>query len=100
MSYNATLTSGNLVALSWTDNANTGGLPILDYRITYDNATSMASFMVLRTTVTSKALNVTTGLKPGLTYTFKIESRNVLGYSPYSNIVAPTMVVYNANANV
>jgi hypothetical protein len=60
----------------------------------------MASFMVLKTAVTSKSFNVTAGLKPGLTYTFKIECRNVLGYSAYSNIVAPTTVVYNANANV
>lgn len=80
LSYNATLTNEKTVALSWTDSPNTGGLPILDYRITYDNATAMASFMVLKTTVTSKSYNVL-GVRPGLTYAFKIEARNVLGYS-------------------
>lgn len=75
------LTSKTVLAFSWEDGASDGGQPILDYRISYDQARD--DWKTLLTGVTTKSITVE-GATPGKTYQFKIDSRNVIGYSQES----------------
>lgn len=81
---NAAITSATTVGLTWQEGVSNGGKPILDYKVWYDQGTS--SYVAL-TTVTSESYTAT-GLTPGNTYKFKVQSRNSVGYSTYSNEVS------------
>jgi hypothetical protein len=67
----------------WSDGASNGGQPILDYRISFDQGSG--NWAILQTGITTKEL-VATGASPGVTYYFKIEARNVIGYSGESAV--------------
>jgi hypothetical protein len=65
---NAAVTSATTIGLIWTEGDSDGGMPILDYKIWFDQATN--SYTVL-TNVTTTSYTVT-GLTPGNTYKFKV----------------------------
>ena len=74
----ALVTTGYQIGLSWTQGLSNGGTPVLDYKIMYDQATH--NYVTLDSSIsalTFTAINLT----PGLSYSFKIESRNAFGYS-------------------
>jgi hypothetical protein len=97
------------ITFTWSAGAKTGGSPIIDYRISYDNA--LASWSYLQSGVGTLTFTAT-GLTPGLTYAFKVEARNSFGYSALSDPVqilcatipstpsAPTTSVSNADVIV
>jgi len=58
---------------------STGGSPIADYRISYDQSTGF--YVTLATGVVSKSYQTTITLTAGATYRFKVEARNSVGYS-------------------
>jgi hypothetical protein len=65
-----------------------GGSEVLDYRIWYDNASDGAAFEVLVSGLTDLSYTAL-GLNQGSIYRFKVESRNIYGYSAvFSNEVA------------
>lgn len=66
------------VSLTWSDGASNGGQPILDYRVSFDQGSG--NWVVLESSVSSQNL-VATGATAGVTYYFKIEARNIIGYS-------------------
>ena len=98
-------TSLTVLAFSWSDGASNGGQPILDYRVSFDQGIS--SWKVLSSSVTTKKVEIG-GATPGKTYQFKVEARNVIGYSPESEVFsikaavvpgAPTSVVTSRDLN-
>lgn len=80
------ITDAEQIGLTWEAPSFDGGSSLLDYRIWYDNALGEDSFIVL---VTVPDLTYTaTGLVQGSTYKFKVEARNIYGYSAeFSNTV-------------
>ncbi len=58
---------------------------MIDFRIWTDNAQS-STFSILADGLTSLSYTVTS-LIQGQTYQFKVQARNVYGFSEYSNIV-------------
>jgi titin len=58
-----------------------GGAPILDYKLTYDQATD--TWIELDPAVTETRFTAT-GLTQGSSYSFKVEARNTYGYSDAS----------------
>jgi hypothetical protein len=53
LSYDMSSASTTQIALTWVDDASTGGVPILDYRISCDQSTG--NFVVLKTGVSSQS---------------------------------------------
>ena len=62
-----------------------GGASVLDYTVSYDNGG-------MTFTILSSGLNqltyIATQLTPGLTYSFKVQARNILGLSDYSSVIS------------
>ncbi len=87
----ALVTTGYQIGLSWTQGLSDGGTPVLDYKIMYDQATN--NYVTLDSSIsalTFTAINLT----PGLSYSFKIESRNAFGYSLGSTTVVVLAAQY------
>jgi hypothetical protein len=59
---------------------------LIDYRVSYDNASGSTSLEVLETSVTATTYTAV-GLTQGSYYQFRIEARNLEGLSFYSNTV-------------
>lgn len=68
--------------LTWLDGPNSGGIDILDYRVSYKELDA-TEFTELATGLTVQSF-LTSGLTLGTTYVFIVESRNELGYSDLS----------------
>ena len=81
---NAAITSATQIGLTWFEGISDGGKPVLDYRIWYD--AGINSYTVLA--VVTDTSYTATSLTPGTTYKFKVQSRNSVGYSPFSNVVS------------
>lgn len=102
---NAAVTAETTIGLAWSDGVYNGASNILDYRISYDQGSG--NFVILASQVSSKSYTAT-GLTNGQTYSFKIEARNLKGYSAFSNQVsilcsripdAPTNLAYTAQTS-
>lgn len=65
LSNQVTITSGSQVGLSWSPGLVTGGSPVIDYTLSYDQGTG--SFVVFISGITSQTYTVT-GLTSGTTY--------------------------------
>jgi len=72
------------LGLVWNDGADNGGLPVLDYRVNI--AEVGGEFAVLASGLLS-ADYIAVDLTSGVTYEFKVESRNAYEYSSYSETV-------------
>ncbi len=81
---NVEVTAAGTVGLTWSPGAYDGGSPVIDYRISYHAGSD--AYVVLTTGVTTSSFTAST-LTANLIYTFKIESRNLIGYSAYSSEV-------------
>lgn len=73
------------ITFSWSDGLSDGGAPIIDYRISYDNA--LSAWEVRAENVQTKSYTAT-GLTAGLTYKFRIEARNSYDHSDYSDEIS------------
>lgn len=72
------------ITFSWTEGPSNGGNTVIDYRVSYDQATG--TWTSLANEHTEKVYTAS-GLSPGLTYSFKVEARNEFGFSEYSDTV-------------
>jgi hypothetical protein len=90
LALNAAVTTKTQIGLSWTANAVTGGQPVIDYRLWSDQAS--ASFVVVASGITQLTYTVAS-LTTGLTYNFKLEARNSIGYSVFSNVITATAAI-------
>lgn len=98
-------TTANQIGFTWSNGDSNGGSPILDYRISYDQA--VGNWIVLATSVIPNYYT-SPMLTSGSTFTFKVEARNIIGYSPTSAAItilcatnpdaagAPTSVISGA----
>jgi len=76
----------SVITLTWQDGLSTGGVPIIDYRVSWDASTGNGvSFSVVATNYLPKSYTTTQTLTPGAYYTFIVEARNSVGYSLPSN---------------
>ncbi len=72
------------MCISWVSGVANGGTAVIDYRVSFDQATGI--FVELGS-VTVLAFTKT-GLTKGNTYTFRVEARNAYGYSAFSQTVS------------
>ena len=79
------ITNGSQIGLEWEDGASDGGAEVLDYKITWDQGTNDQTVLVEFLNALSYTV---TGLTAGVTYAFKVQSRNRIGYSDYSTPVS------------
>lgn len=75
-----TVTSATQVGLDWIAPVFDGGSPVIDYRVWYDNASDGATWTVYQDSIVPTEFTVT-GLSQGNVYKFKVQSRNLYGYS-------------------
>ncbi len=66
--------------MKWADGLSNGGLPILDYLVTWQQAGKYENLAITRST-THTLLDLTAGK----TYSFKVQSRNAAGLSEHSS---------------
>ncbi len=86
VSNNLLITWGTTIGLTWDEGENNGGTPVIDYSVmslSSDSSTFIERQVgVVGTSVTLSGFNL------GITYTFKIKSRNAFDFSVgYSNEV-------------
>ena len=74
-----------MIGFSWYDGED-GGSAIIDYRVWYDQGTD--NWIVADSAVTTRYYQTTDSLIAGQVYTFYVEARNVVGYSPASERVS------------
>jgi hypothetical protein len=79
-------TSEAQIGFTWSTGVSTGGRPILDYRIFYDQG--MGNWVELAPTVPEKEYVTQVSIISGQTYKFKVQARNEVGYSPDSDEIS------------
>ena len=78
------ITSTTVIGLNWSAPTNNGGSPVIDYRVSWDQGTGTGIFVVLATGITgltTVSYRTTATLTANTFYSFKVESRNAVGYS-------------------
>lgn len=70
--------SGSTLGLTWQDGADSGGHPVIDYKVTVTSSDGLYSTVTEQ--LTSQAFTALT-LTKGVTYYFTVQSRNAHGYS-------------------
>jgi hypothetical protein len=86
------ITTASVIGLTWApearrlQEASNGGTPILDYAISYDQATG--TWIDLVTGITDDFYTTTISLTAGGTYSFKIRARNAVGFSEDSDPIS------------
>ena len=76
---NTAITNAARIGLTWNDGLNTGGSPIISYRVTYDQSTG--TWTTLDSNVLTRSYTTTVVLTPGAYYKFRVEALNSVGYS-------------------
>lgn len=82
------VTTGTRIGLQWQSGPESGGSPVLDYTILYDQGlggTTNYITLIANLAPTSYTL---IGLTVGTTYQFKISARNEVGSSEYSTPIS------------
>lgn len=82
LAFDTLVTTASVIKITWNNGISTGGSPIIDYRVSYDQ--SIGIYTVLATGLTVKTYTTLVTLTPGATYRFKVEARNSVGYSELS----------------
>lgn len=72
------------INLIWADGVSNGGTPVIDYRVNMREQGS-GDFTPVADSILTQAYTIT-GLTLGITYEFRVESRNAIGYSPTSDV--------------
>ena len=73
------------IGIVWQEGAEDGGIPVLDYRVSWDQGTGTWQ---IRQTGLSTLSYTASSLTTGTIYSFRVEARNAHGYSDYSAEVA------------
>lgn len=82
------ITDSIKIGLTWADDAENGGTPIIDYRIWYDMGTGDGNYVILASNIVGQTFTATS-LTADVVYSFKVQSRNNHGYSTgYSTVLA------------
>jgi hypothetical protein len=111
LSNNAQVTNAANIGLQWLTSPSDGGTAVLDYRIFYslvkqpdgngDYTFVNSEFTLLTDGISSTSYTTSQTLISGALYSFKVQARNVVGYSTDSNLVSIYAAsVPNAPTNV
>jgi hypothetical protein len=73
------------VGLTWSDGAYNGGSPVIDYQVSFTEESSN-TFAIFAIGIATQSTTVT-GLTPGVSYKFIVESRNIVDLSLPSDSV-------------
>lgn len=84
---NPSVTSASQIGLTWSPSTFTGGVPVIDYAIIYDNGLANNVYIPVQSGITTTSFTVV-GLSVGKTYNFQIRSRTSFGFSDYSNPIS------------
>ena len=82
---NITLRTATTITFYWTAPTFVGGTPVVDYSVFYDNA--LLTYSPLESGIETTTYTAE-GLQAGLTYRFKVQARNIYGFSYDSEEVA------------
>jgi len=83
---NAGQTTSTQIGLTWADGASNGGSSIIDYQLSYKEASS-GTWIVWASGLTEKT-DIVTSLTQGTSYKFVVKSRNIVDFSTYSSEVS------------
>jgi hypothetical protein len=72
------ITSDLVIRFTWNDGSSNGGTVVIDYAVYYDQGTT--NWILLESGVTTNYYLTSTPLNPGITYTFRVQARNTVGY--------------------
>jgi hypothetical protein len=75
------ITNASRIGLTWQEPSNSGGEPIDDYTIMYDQ--SEGKWIELVNSVSSTSYTTTVALTKGRSYTFKVQARNSVGFGAF-----------------
>lgn len=78
----ASISNAVVIGILWDNGVESGGLPVLDYRVWYDQGTGV--YMILDYQIVNTMYQTEVPLTAGTTYTFKVQSRNDVGFSDFS----------------
>jgi len=78
----AGVTTREVIGLTFEDGASSGGTTILDYRLWYDQSTDDWVVLVEQLPTTYYVTDFT--ITPGAVFAFKVQARNEVGYSEFS----------------
>ena len=81
----ASITTAYRVGLDWSEGIYNGGSAVLDYRVSYKQLSADAFTIYESGILTTDS--IVYGLEPGITYVFRVEARNLVGYSETSDTV-------------
>ena len=74
-----------MIGLNWSAPTNNGGSPVIDYRVSWDQG--IGTYVFLATNIATVSYKTTGTLTANTFYSFKVESRNAVGYSTsFSNV--------------
>ena len=79
------VTTAYQIGLDWDEGPYNGGSPVLDYRVSY-KSTVATEYVIFASGLTTTEHTVD-GLTPSVYYDFKVEARNIVGYSDYSVVM-------------
>lgn len=79
------ITTAYQVGLAWSEGAYNGGSAVLDYRVS-QRAESDSTFTLVESNIVLTQL-IVTGLTPAVSYEFRVEARNLVGYSSFSDSI-------------
>jgi len=72
--------------LTWADAAYNGGSSVIDYQLSYKEASSSSWIVWASSLLVTN--DIVTGLTQGFTYKFVVKSRNIINFSEYSSEVS------------
>ena len=81
------ITNSNQIGIVWEEGLSNGGASVAYYRISYDQGSGIAEWTTLEQEVYTTSYTMVFPVTQGETYSFKVEARNSVGYSSYSNEV-------------
>lgn len=80
------ITNANQVGLNWSPGIYNGGTRVIDYRLSYKESTD-TEYTIYADSIAYLPYTVT-GLTAGVVYNFKVQSRNIVNYSDFSDSIA------------
>jgi hypothetical protein len=87
LSNNLLITWGTTIGLTWDEGDNNGGTPVIDYTVMSFSSDS-STYIERQVGIVGTSVTLT-GFNLGITYTFKVKSRNAFDFSVgYSNEIS------------
>lgn len=82
---NPAITSATNIGLQWSRGLSDGGKDVIDHTVSYDQGIN--KFIVLESGIVGTSYT-SPAMTPGTTYKFKVQARNSVGLSSYSEEIS------------